>query len=285
MNALLLSATAALPPKIIASAATQTSMRSSTCRAPAAPVCSPLRRRTWARARHDRHSRYGRRWRASPPGALPNHPVTGQCASDTLRLPLSRISAATVYRVRQAREDAGIKPRHDHPRHPRPARRAATVRPDFTVPADVLPPENLTRVRVPIREDEAGVFPKLETPFQPIARLAALTLTRLSDVRTLERGMVHLKLGVILLPKTKTTPRPVPLSDAAIAILTAQFAALPVEARYVFPPAHRASLLAPHDLPRLDARRARRPPQGLQLPRSDAPRRQSPPRTGRTTPP
>jgi integrase len=45
---------------------------------------------------------------------------------------------------------------------------------------------------------------------------------RLSEIRTLQREMVHLEQGVILLPQTKTEPRPVVLSQEAQKILRRQ---------------------------------------------------------------
>jgi len=55
-----------------------------------------------------------------------------------------------------------------------------------------------------------------------MARLAALTLMRLSEIRTLRREQIHLEQGVLMLPKTKTEPRPVILSGEAQKILRGQ---------------------------------------------------------------
>ena len=55
----------------------------------------------------------------------------------------------------------------------------------------------------------------MPSPFREIAKLAALTLMRLTEVRTLRREMVHLEQGVVLLPEAKAGARPVVLSAAA----------------------------------------------------------------------
>src|SRR5262249_48811905 len=52
-----------------------------------------------------------------------------------------------------------------------------------------------------------------------MAKLAALTLMRLSEIRTLRRDMVHLEQGVVLLPQAKACARPVILSGEARKIL------------------------------------------------------------------
>ena len=67
-----------------------------------------------------------------------------------------------------------------------------------------------------------------------MARLAALTLMRQAELRTLERDMVHLDQGLLLLPKTKTVPRAVVLGDEAVTLLKQQMWGLPADARYVF---------------------------------------------------
>jgi len=57
---------------------------------------------------------------------------------------------------------------------------------------------------------------------QDSTAIAALTLMRLSEIRTLWREQVHLEQGVLMLPKTKTEPRPVILSGEAQKILRGQ---------------------------------------------------------------
>ena len=61
----------------------------------------------------------------------------------------------------------------------------------------------------------------MPSPFREIAKLAALTLMRLTELRTLRREMVHLEQGVVLLPRAKAGARPVILSAAAQKILRA----------------------------------------------------------------
>lgn len=154
---------------------------------------------------------------------------------DPLALPLSRVSVGSLYGFRQAREDAGIRA-NTIIRDLRVIRAALQkARPDLRIPADVFPRENLTRVRVLQPADEARVFGMLAEPFRTIARLAALTLMRLSDIRTLERGMIDLDQHVLFLPKTKTVPRPVVLGDEAIRLLADHLKTVPADSRYVFP--------------------------------------------------
>lgn len=149
--------------------------------------------------------------------------------------PVGRVTEADLWAYRHAREDAGIKP-NTIIRDLRVLRAMLKkARPDLTVPAAVFPPENLTRVRVLQPHDEARVFPLLREPFRTMARLAALTLMRQGDLRTLRVDMVYLEQQLILLPKTKTVPRPVMLSDEATDLLRRQLATLPADAVYVFP--------------------------------------------------
>jgi integrase len=56
-------------------------------------------------------------------------------------------------------------------------------------------------------------------PFREIAKLAALTLMRLSEIRLLRRESVRLEQGVVMLPKAKAGARPVILSAEAQKIL------------------------------------------------------------------
>jgi integrase len=66
-----------------------------------------------------------------------------------------------------------------------------------------------------------------------MARLAALTLMRLSEIRTLRREDVHLDQGVLRLPQTKTEPRSVMLGADAQKILKTQMETATGE--WVFP--------------------------------------------------
>ena len=76
-------------------------------------------------------------------------------------------------------------------------------------------------------EEELLVLEPMPSPFREIAKLAALTLLRLSEIRTLRRQDVHLDQGVILLPQAKAGARPVILSGDARKILRGQLEANP----------------------------------------------------------
>jgi integrase len=89
----------------------------------------------------------------------------------------------------------------------------------FRFPEGAFYLEDETRVRFPSPTDDPRLFAALEPPFRQIARLAALTLMRLSEIRLLRRDDVHLDQGVVLLPRAKTGPRPVILNQEAQAIL------------------------------------------------------------------
>jgi integrase len=92
----------------------------------------------------------------------------------------------------------------------------------FTVPKGLLLKEGVTRVRWLDPQQEATVFLSLKAPFRQMAQLAALTLMRLTEIRTLRREYVHLEQGIIQLPHTKTGPGVVMLSAEAKRILEAQ---------------------------------------------------------------
>jgi len=109
--------------------------------------------------------------------------------------------------------------------------------PGYRFPAGAFLKEDETRVRWLRPEEEITVFESMPSPFREIARLAALALMRLSEVRLLRRESVHLELGVLLLPKTKTGPVQVILSEAAQKILRTQLEAHP-DSEWVFPGPH-----------------------------------------------
>lgn len=94
--------------------------------------------------------------------------------------------------------------------------------PAFVVPVTAFPAEDLTRVRWLTPTDEALAFTLIEEPFRSMARLAALTLMRQGEIRTLRRESVHLAQEIILLPRAKGGPRPVFLNREAQRILGAQ---------------------------------------------------------------
>jgi hypothetical protein len=83
------------------------------------------------------------------------------------------------------------------------------ARPEFHVQAGVFFPEDETRVHWLRPEDEILVLETMPSPFREIAKLAALTLMRLSEIRLLRHDMVHLEQGVVLLPRAKAGARPV----------------------------------------------------------------------------
>src|SRR5262249_11681472 len=94
----------------------------------------------------------------------------------------------------------------------------------FRFPEGAFYPEGETRIRFLSPADEPRLFAALEPPFHQIARLAALTLMRPSEIRLLRRDDVHLDQGVVMLRRAKTGPRPVILNQEAQAILREQLA-------------------------------------------------------------
>jgi len=82
-------------------------------------------------------------------------------------------------------------------------------------------------------EEELLVLETMRSPFREIAKLAALTLMRLSEIRTLRREHVHLEQGVVMLPRAKAGARPVILSGQAQKILRTQLEGH--EGEWVFP--------------------------------------------------
>lgn len=97
------------------------------------------------------------------------------------------------------------------------------ARPDYRFPGGAFFKEDETRVRWLRPEEELLVLEPMASPFREIAKLAALTLMRMSEIRTLRRQDVHLEQGVILLPQAKAGARPVVLSGEAQKILKGQF--------------------------------------------------------------
>jgi integrase len=109
---------------------------------------------------------------------------------------------------------------------------ARMVRPGLGAPKGLFrkAPE---RVRWLAPEEELLVLDVLPLPFRHVAKLAALTLMRLSEIRRLRREQVRLADGLVVLPQTKTDPRLVILSVAAQEILREALASSASE--YVFP--------------------------------------------------
>jgi integrase len=107
------------------------------------------------------------------------------------------------------------------------------ARPDFRFPPGVFLQEDETRVRWLRPDEELLLEAALRPPFRAIAKLAALTLMRLSEIRTLERSAVHLEQGIVMLPRAKGGARPVILSAEAQKILRTQLEGHSGD--YVFP--------------------------------------------------
>jgi integrase len=107
------------------------------------------------------------------------------------------------------------------------------ARPEYRFPGGAFLKEDETRVRWLRPEDELLVLDTMRSPFREISKLAALTLMRLTEIRTLRREQVRLDQGVLELPTTKTEPRYVVLSAAAQKILRGQLEAHP-DSEWVF---------------------------------------------------
>ncbi len=73
----------------------------------------------------------------------------------------------------------------------------------------------------------------MPSPYREIAKLAALTLMRLSEIRLLRREHVHLEQGAVMLPRAKAGARPVIPSNEAQKVLRTQLEAHTSE--WVFP--------------------------------------------------
>ena len=163
---------------------------------------------------------------------------------ELLAKPVGRITEADILAFRRARaERPCFAPRPKDPekrpaRPPAPAKASTInrdlrtlramlkrVRPDFHFPAGAFFPEDETRVRWLRPDEELTVLEVMPSPFREIAKLAALTLMRLSEIRTLRREMLHLEQGVVLLPRAKGGARPVILSQDAQKILQRQLEA------------------------------------------------------------
>lgn len=133
--------------------------------------------------------------------------------------PVSALTTGDLYLFKTARDRAGIRPGTIN-RDLRVVRALLNqVRPEFRFPGAAFAKEDHTRVRLLTPEQEAAVFTVMREPVRSMARLAALTLMRLSEVRLLRREQVDLAHGLLVLPRTKTAPRQVQLSSAATSIL------------------------------------------------------------------
>jgi hypothetical protein len=104
--------------------------------------------------------------------------------------------------------------------------------PEFRFPKGLFFKEDETRVKWLRPEQELLAFATVRTtvrigpkrgtrpvPFRDMSRLAAITLMRLTEIRTLRREHVDLTQGVVTLPRTKTELRHVVLNQEAQDIL------------------------------------------------------------------
>jgi integrase len=136
--------------------------------------------------------------------------------------PVSTLTERDLFAFRQARDREGRKPSTINRDLTTLRAMLKLARPDFRFPAGVFFPEDSTRVRWLRPEEELLALEPMPSPFREIAKLAALTLMRLSEIRCLRREQVHLSQGVVLLPRTKTSARPVILSAEAQKLLRQQ---------------------------------------------------------------
>jgi integrase len=163
---------------------------------------------------------------------------------EVLDKPVGAFGDAEVFAFRTARRRAGTKPSTIN-RDLRTLRAALKLaRPDYRFPGKTFFKEDETRVRWLRPEEELLVLEPMASPFREIAKLAALTLMRMTEIRTLTRHQVRLDQGVLELPTTKTEPRYVVLSEAARKILKGQMegevpscdcSAMEEEHQHVFP--------------------------------------------------
>ncbi len=148
--------------------------------------------------------------------------------------PLGSFAAEDLFDFKRARDRAGAAPGTIN-RDLRVLRAMlALTRPDLRFPAGLLAKEDATRVKMLSPVEEKRLFAAIPEPGRSMARLAALTLMRLSEIRRLRREHLDLAHGLLRLPRTKTVPRQVVLSTEAQAILRAALAR-PSRNGWVFP--------------------------------------------------
>jgi len=159
--------------------------------------------------------------------------VIERLVPDLLTKSVAALTEADIFRFRQAREAQGWKPSTINRDLRTLSAMLRKARPDFRFPRNAFYPEDDTRVRWLTEDQEDKLFISLPSPIREIAELAALTLMRRGELLRLRREDVDLDQGVVLLPRAKTGPRPVVLSEAASAILEAQLGKH--ERSWVFP--------------------------------------------------
>jgi integrase len=135
--------------------------------------------------------------------------------------PVSSLTAEDLFAYKQARDRAGTAPSTINRDAAVVRAMLKLVRPEFHWPAELKAPEDHTRVRMLTPREATPLFATMAEPGRSMARLAALTLMRLSEIRRLRREQLDLPHGLLALPRTKTVPRQVVLSTEAQAILAA----------------------------------------------------------------
>jgi integrase len=151
-----------------------------------------------------------------------------------LDVPLTSFTDRDVFAFARARAAAGAKPGTLN-RDLRTLRAALKLgRPDYRFPGKAFAPADDTRVRWLRPEEELLVLEPMPSPFREIAKLAALTLMRQGERRTLRPEYIRLEQGVVLLPRAKGGARAVVLNAEAQKILRTQMEKHP-DAVWVFP--------------------------------------------------
>jgi len=146
---------------------------------------------------------------------------------------LGRLKEADLYAFRAHRLQRKAKPSTANRDFRTIRAKLKRAVPDFRFPPGLFLKEDETRVRWLRPEDEVLVFNIMPAPFGDMARLAAITMMRLSEIRLLRREHVHLTQGVVALPRTKTEPRHVVLNAEAQGILARQLES--GKSEWVFP--------------------------------------------------
>ena len=153
---------------------------------------------------------------------------------ELLGVPVAALSDRDVFAFTRARAQEGAKPATVN-RDLRTLRAALKkARPEYRFPGGAFFPSDDTRVRWLRPEEELLVLEPMPSPFREMAKLAALTLMRQGEIRTLRPEYVHLEQGTVLLPRAKGGARAVILNVAAQKILQQQLE-LDTESPWVFP--------------------------------------------------